>query len=285
MCFGALWVYVGTLPRRLVERPEVLNSVDVDPATDVLSGAVVVNGLVIELGPETDIAIGLVGVDSRTRLDPVTNPCLQCLGRYRFPNCRNYRATALQRAVDGNLVGSTSAVILGLVVNIVHAFGESTNVGFVGLDKTRQLLLGSTCHRKTNPVIHGPCRLLSDAKRTAQFMRRNAVLEIGDQPNGGKPLGESKTRVLEGGTDLQRELTLAIGALPNLASGDERGLVVAATGAHNNAIGPAKAFDKLKTAALFREVADSLDQRVWEFGSGVLHESIIPGVCDMLSVP
>jgi hypothetical protein len=95
-------------------------------------------------------------------------------------------------------------------------------------------------------VVHEPSRLLGHAQRTAQLVRRDAVLGVGDQPNGWKPLIEAKRRVLEDGPYLERKLTLTALALPNLARRQERSLVVAATGADHRAISPAQTLTNSK---------------------------------------
>jgi hypothetical protein len=66
--------------------------------------------------------------------------------------------------------------------------------------------------------------------RTTELVRRNAVLSVHDQPDRGEPLVETQSAVLEDGPDLQRKLTPAGLALPNLARRNERGLRVGTAG-------------------------------------------------------
>ena len=106
---------------------------------------------------------------------------------------------------------------------------------------------------------------------------------FGDQPNGRKPLVESKRRILEDCPDFERELTLATKALPKLARGEERNALALATRASNGAISPAKVLDELKATVGIREVADRFDEGIWQAWRVVLHELIIPGGCDIYS--
>ena len=78
-------------------------------------------------------------------------------------------------------------------------------------------------------------------KGAAQLVGRDAVLGVGDQPNGGEPLVKAKARVLKDGSHLDRELTLARLALPNLAGGNEGRVSPATAGAGDLAVSPAEA--------------------------------------------
>src|SRR5665213_426016 len=277
-------VRVRALPRSLIERPEVLNPVGMNVTAHVLTGPVV-HGEVVVVAVKADIRGQLVGVNSRARLNPCSNACLKGLGRNRVNHRRDDWPTALQRTVNRNLVGSTSSVNLALAVHGVHVPGKSTNVGFVSLDGARQLLKRPACHCKTNPVVHEPRRLLGHAKGTAQLTRRDAVLRVGDEPDGGEPLVKAKSRVLEDGSDLDRELTLARFALPNLAGGNEGRVSAATTRARNLTVRPAEGLDELEATVSVREVADGLNEGIGKVWSRVLHDLIFPGGCDMYISP
>ena len=65
---------------------------------------------------------------------------------------------------------------------------------------------------------------MRDAKGAAQLVRRDAVLGIGNQPNGGEPLVKAKARVLEDGANLERELAITNTALSDATSRAEDGV-------------------------------------------------------------
>jgi len=275
-------VGVGALPGPLVEVPKGFNRVGVNVAPHVLTRTVV-DGVVVVIRAKADIRSGLVGVERCARLHPVTNARLDFPGRHRIEHRRHQRTAALNRAVNGNFVGSTGPVNLALAVGKVHVLPKAADVGLVSLDGARQLLKRPACHGKTNPVVHEPRRLLRHPKGTGQLVGRDAVLGVGDQPNGRKPLVKANRRILKDGSDLDGELTLARLALPNLARGQERGLVVVAAGAARDSVSPSQALYKLEATLGVREVTDRLDEGVWQFWSRVLHGNIFPNGCDIYS--
>lgn len=93
-------------------------------------------------------------------------------------------------------------------------------------------------------------------------MRRNAVMRVGDLPNGRKPLVKAQTGVLEDRPHLERELLTAALALENLARGDERRTDLTAVRAHQLATVPAKVLYELEAPFLVREVSDGLNERL-----------------------
>src|SRR5208282_4315105 len=88
-------VGVGALPGALIKRPEVLYAVGVNVPTDILTRAVI-DGLVVEVALESEVRLGLVGVERRARLHPVTDAGLKRLGSHRVNLRGDQGATALQ---------------------------------------------------------------------------------------------------------------------------------------------------------------------------------------------
>jgi hypothetical protein len=116
----------------------------------------------------------------------------------------------------------------------VHVARFPADEGFVYLNLAAQLPV-TVLHRKANPVQHEPRGFLSDAKSSVQLPRRNAVLTVGDQPRGGKPLIESKRRILKHSSDLHTELRFRMPglALPHTARRNEGHVSAPAVRAHD----------------------------------------------------
>ena len=263
-------VGVGALPRTLVERPKVLNRVLVNVATDILA-ARVSHRVMVVVRAQSAISGMRVRIESCSSLDPVTDAGLE---RRTF-DVRNHGSDnspiALHGTVNGNLVTTTALRVLHSNRHVLVLF-EATNEGFVSFDGPQKLDKGSARHGSANPVQHEPRRLLSDTQGTAQFVRRNAVLRVHDEPHGKQPFVEPKGRVLEDCPDLDRELTLAALALPNLARGDERDLQGTTTGAHRLTHVPAEVLHELEGTVSVSEIRDCRNERIREFW-GFLHGS------------
>src|ERR1039458_4943900 len=277
-------VRVGALPGALVERPEVLDAVRVHVPAHVLARSMVYRFVIVDC-PKPDVRPSLVRVERCTGFNPRTNAGLNRPCRHRLNHRCHDWPTALQGAVNGDLVRVTRSVNLALAVGDLHALRESADVGFVRLHGARQLLKRPACHCQADPVVHEPRRLLSHAQSTTQFVRRDSVLGVGDQPNRREPFVEPKGRVFKNGSNLQRELTPATLALPDLARSQERGLVVIATGAHDRTVRPAQTLDEVKATVQIGEITNGFDARIGKVWSCVFHTLILPNGCDMYVSP
>ncbi len=106
---------------------------------------------------------------------------------------------------------------------------------------------------------HEPRRLLSGAECPSEFVRRDAVLGVGDEPDSGEPLVESERRVLEDRAELDRELLFTALALPESAS-RQVGVFNRATAGANGPVRPAQLGDEIGADVDVREVADCLNE-------------------------
>lgn len=70
--------------------------------------------------------------------------------------------------------------------------------------------------REPQSMKHEPGRLLRHAERAAEFVRADAVAVRREEQHGGKPLVEADRRVLKDGSDLDRELPIALAATPSI---------------------------------------------------------------------
>ncbi len=122
-----------------------------------------------------------------------------------------------------------------------------------------ELLEGAGLHGESDAVEHEPGGLLSGADCPPEFVGGDAVLGVGDQPNGRKPLVEAERRVLEDRAELDGELLLAPLALPESAGGQVGVLDRPTARAHRTAR-PAQAGDELSADIEVGEVPDCLDE-------------------------
>jgi hypothetical protein len=129
-------------------------------------------------------------------------------------------------------------------------------------------------HSEPKALQHKPCRLLRDTKRAMNLHAGHAVLAIAEHPESGHPLIESKGRILEHGSNLERELLVASTAepkTPSLAFLRFRldGIVLfrTATWARDVPIRPTELAGILKTAVRIGEENDSLLQSFRRFHS------------------
>jgi hypothetical protein len=111
---------------------------------------------------------------------------------------------------------ATSAGDLALT-HVLACSCESTNEGVINFGDPVHLLECSGSHRVADAVEHEPRRLLGHCKGTPEFVRRDAVLAVGDEPDSGKPLVEAERGILEDRPDLEGEQLFAPLALRNLA--------------------------------------------------------------------
>ena len=59
---------------------------------------------------------------------------------------------------------------------------------------------------------------------------------------------------------------------------------MAATGTNHGTIGPAQSLDELIATVSIREVADGLNEGIWQVWRVLLHVNIIPNGCDIYSL-
>ena len=239
-----------------------LDAVRVDLPPDVLDR--VVNGLVLEVPVEPVVGGKGVGIDggAGSHVGPDTGlqgglAAVLDHGRPDFP-------VALAEPDHGRLVLAPGARDLAGPDFLVHVPGLATNEGFVHLNGAVELLKGARRHRQPDAVDHEPSRLLRDSEGPGHLVRRDAVLGVGDEPDGCHPLVEAERGILEDGPYLEGELLLAGLALPQSPRGQVGVLGALATGA-DRPVGPAQLGDEFGADIQIREVPDRLQEggRKW----------------------
>lgn len=152
-------------------------------------------------------------------------------------------ALATFQQTENNLLADAAPALDALRALVgVHVGSLAADVSLVGLDGATHLHNGAALQSEADTLQHEPPGFLSDAQRTANLTGRNAVLGIGDQPDGRPPFTELDRAVFKDGAHLYRELLLlnALPAFPDLAGGDEADPLRTAPRAGNNAVRPAE---------------------------------------------
>lgn len=158
----------------------------------------------------------------------------------------------------------------------VHEAGRTANEGFIGFylfASPAEFKKPALLHRKANPVKHEPCGFLSDTQSAGNLIGTDAILPIGNHPNGDKPLIQRQSRILKDSPDFDAELfpgMLAF-ALPHAASRDKANFVTPASGALD-AIGPAPLNHEVEAVIEIGEIGYGLLQGLGLF-HGVPHKT------------
>lgn len=249
--------HIGSMKTTLEKCPEVFDAVGVDLAVDVLLG--VLDRLVSEVGREAAVSLQGVCVDGRAGGHIVPHLRLQSGPRAVGSDGGADSPTAVQCADHRRLVHPAGAVNLAGALGLVHVTSLATDERFIDFDGAVKLLEAASLHGEPDAVKHEPRRLLCDAKRSGQFVRRDAILGVGNQPNRGKPLVETQRRVLEDRPDLDGELLLTCLALPNAARPQIR--VFRPLAPRTNRPGrPTETGDELGADVQVSEVTDSFEE-------------------------
>ena len=160
----------------------------------------------------------------------------------------------------------------------MHVARLATDESFVGFDFAAQLAAVLALQGQAEARQHEPRGLLSHAERTGQFVRTNAVLAVGEQPEGRKPLLETERGILEDGSNLEGELSagmLRVALVPALSL--KVGNFVGTAGrAHNRTVRPSDRFDGLAAVGVIREEQDCFAEGLG-FVRGRHNEGIMAG--------
>jgi hypothetical protein len=154
---------------------------------------------------------------------------------------RSELTVTLKQAHNSNLARSASAYASTVTNAAVHIAGKTSNVRLIDFYVALKLFCKrSSLHRETDTLKHEPCGLLRDPDSATNFIRAYAVLAVGDHPDRHQPLIQAKRRVLENGSNLNRELSALMRALtlPLLLLRQKRHVSASARWA-DNTIGPA----------------------------------------------
>ena len=260
-------VHVGSPNCPLQEAPEVLNPVGVDMAPDVCLS--MVNDLVgINV---VKVFVGLQGVGED--FAPLGDLLADDRGESLAAAVRDYHCmdaallafpVAFQEANDGGLVLAARAGNLLCPLVLVHEPSRAADEGFVHFHLAGERADGIVSHCQADALEHEPSGLLSNIKGASNFIGANAVLGIGDKPDGGKPFVQPNRTVLKDSPNLDRELALG---MFSLASPDAALAIVvefsASASRTSHAVGPAELHHEVVAAVNVGKVLDGFEKALW----------------------
>jgi len=234
--------HVGSLDSALQERPEVFEAIGVDLPINIF--LCMVDYLVLEiLMLQSLIGHKCIGINRTTRFDVGANLGLQVMfaasGNH---HCADF-AAAFENAHDRSFVLGSSLSNPATAFVLVHIPRCAADERFVYFDCfsfASEFEHRTVLHCKPDAMEHEPSRLLSDAERTSDFVRTDAILAVGNHPDGNKPLVEWERRIFKDSPDLGAKLPFGMDtlALPFALIGKEHGVLAPASRAFN-AVGPA----------------------------------------------
>src|SRR5579875_1345158 len=254
---------IRSLQAALQERPEILDSVRMNLLVYVC--LCMVDHVMDILAIQTVVGNLRIGEDFRSSFDVLAN-----LGMERFVlhvrdvRDANLAGIAIQNAHNDSLTAAAGSADRFRPTVLVHVAGEATDEGFVGFDLAFQFRPERTfLHCQTDALEHEPRGFLSNAQILRQLVRADAILAVGQQPDGRKPLFETDRGVFEDSADLNRELAALVltAAFPAALICQEVHLVATAQWAFNDAVRPTQAGHKLKTYVWVLEIAYRVQQR------------------------
>jgi hypothetical protein len=259
---------IGTLDGPLQEAPEILNSVGMDFAPDV--GFSVVDNLVGVGVSHTGIAAMFIGVHAGTWGHAPAYLAGQGAAAgvldYLGLDCAGtVRTMAFKQAHNGGLANGPTALDYCLPLGLVHEPGLASDVSLVRLNLAGHPAEIAVLHCQADAVEHEPGGLLSDADGPMYFVGTDAVLGVGNHPDGGQPFVQSDGAILENGPGLDRKLPPRVlaPAFPNSAGMDEPYIVTTTGGASNHAIRPSDVNHEVQANVGIGEVADGFNQGSW----------------------
>jgi len=184
-------------------------------------------------------------------------------------------SAAFQHAEDSGLIGSAITSDATLAFATVHVPRLAADESFAYFDfaaelGTEKIIL----HRKANPMEHKPCGLLGYLHISRNFIARDAILAIGEQPRYGEPFIQADRRILNDGADLDGELALGMvsGARPSAAIGTVFNLRGTACRTDDLPVPPSANGEVVDAIVRIREMDDCFLQTLG-FGHGlVLHD-------------
>jgi len=260
-------VHISSLDGALLETPEVLNSIGVDSTSGILFGMVYYLVLVVE----AKIRIGFksIGIYTRTwdnvladfrAKRPAPN-----VGYNFGSNCTvTVRAMSLQQAHDGSLADATPTLNSCITLGLVHEPSLAAYESLINFDFALQVEEVVRLHCQSDAVEHEPSGFLSNANGSVYLVGANAVLGIGNHPDGSQPLVQSNGTILEDSPYLDRELPprMLVLALPKATGGDESHFITATSRA-GNTIRPSEIHYKVQAHIGVRKVLDGFYQCLW----------------------
>lgn len=252
--------HVGAFERALQERPEILQSVRMDAASDVPVD--VVNPFVEVPQTQRVITRKGIGEDMGTGLDILAHVMDQSVVVHIGNTPSANFPTALKQALNDGFAHSATASDLPFALASVHVPRLPADEGFIYFHFASQFSKCASFHRKPDAVEHEPRRFLSYLQRSGKLATADPVLRVSDAPNGDEPLVQPERAVLEDRADLHAKLLAAIlgFALEHRPGPDDPDLVTATLRAGDSTVWPLRPEHGFKASFRIREVTYSTKQ-------------------------
>jgi hypothetical protein len=242
-------VVVSAHDTALKQRPKALHAVRMDQATHVLASTMPHKLMGVQLAK---FAIGRMFVGRQqcdVRRYRLMNEAVQGLSRCVQDHLADHVTLAADSTDDRRLTGSLAASLLGLLVPMAIAVA-APDVSLIDFHDAHKLLELRFGHPGPQPMAHIPRRLVSARPDLPLNLESaNAFLAVKDLPENLEPDSEGIFRVLEDGSDGDRE---AIGGIAAQFADPIEGLPVeltdfgvAAPGALHDAVRPATIHQEL----------------------------------------
>jgi hypothetical protein len=259
--------HVGSVQSALQEAPEILKAVSVDATVNVPYR--VINDLMHILGIKADVGVHRVGIERSARLYVLANLCMN----QRAAEIRQHGSADLSAPLQDS--HNQRFASIGSVGNgpgafaLMHVAGFAADVSLIGFHFSAiaaHLHQRAVGHSLANPMHHEPCGFLSDAERTGNLARGNAILGSGDQPHCRKPFFKAQRRVFKDGPDFGRKLPFGVCALAlPFPLSRQPSNVFPPAGRANHALGPAMGDHVLDAVVLIGEVDNGFLECLWAF--------------------
>src|ERR1700730_13438356 len=186
---------VGAVQTALEQAPEVFHGVGVDVPIDILNG--VVNHGVLVVFVQSIVREKFITEDRGARFYTLTDYALKFFLGASLNVLHNHFAAALDHTKNDLLTFRSATLDLFRSLGFVHITSLLANEGFVYFDFTTKHPTVFGLQAKADTGEHEPCGLLSNSEVTLDLIARDPILAVGQQPNGGKPLIQTKRRVFK----------------------------------------------------------------------------------------
>src|ERR1035437_4383477 len=142
----------------------------------------------------------------------------------------------------------------------MHVLRLPTVERFVGFYRPSHGNHGGIFQYVSEPLQNEPCSLLADSQITRNLIGTDAVLAVDQQPHCGEPFGQGDRAILEDRANLDRELLVALVALPTLLLRQPVVITFSLSritlGAYWGTVLPAQVGDRIDAGLFVREVSD-----------------------------
>src|SRR5579871_1939944 len=168
---------IGSLDGTLQETPEVFQPIGVNRAINIPLS--VIDYLVLVVPIHAVIGAQFIGVKLSAFLDVIFDrPVDLPLTAKRNGLSADLSGFSFEQSKHDSFTKAVPTVYLTRLLIGMHVAGRSTDIGFVGFDRTSHFVDAALMLGVADTMQHEPCSLLRDTQIAGDFVRRNAVLAV-----------------------------------------------------------------------------------------------------------